>query len=118
VFRLSVPGFPRADFVGHFFFMGALAFFADGLARHRTILGAPVRLGPTLVFAVAALDELAQRLSPRRSSSMSDLVADALGVTPGAGVASLVVAATGGGLQASGSRLQAPDLRDGTRESR
>jgi VanZ family protein len=99
IVRLHVAGFPRADFLVHFLCMGALAFFADGLARHRTVFGTPARLGPALVFAAAAIDELAQRLSPCRSSSVSDLVADALGVTLGAVVASLVLecAQKGGG---------------------
>jgi VanZ family protein len=91
VLRLDIPGFPRADFLGHFLAMGALAFFADGLARHRRVLVVPLRLGPLLVFVAAAIDELAQRFSSRRNSSVSDLLADALGVTLGAVIASLVV---------------------------
>jgi hypothetical protein len=81
--RLEVLGVPNLDFYGHLVFMGLLAFFADGLLGHRLVARA-LRLGPALVLAAAASDEVLQRFSTHRSSTWSDFVADAIGVTLGA----------------------------------
>lgn len=68
---------------GHFLFVGMVGFFLDGALRFRPLwpgrVGWP-RLGPALVIAVAAVEEWAQRFSANRTSSWSDLAADAAGV--------------------------------------
>jgi len=81
--RVAVLGVPHLDFVGHLVMMGVLACFADGLLRHRTFARA-LPLGPALVLAAATIDEVLQRFSANRTSSWSDFVADAIGVTLGA----------------------------------
>ena len=76
-------GIPHADLVAHAVLFGLLAGFLDGALSHRPLLlrGAPwLRLAPVLVLAVAAVEEVAQRLSPRRTSSLSDYAADVVGV--------------------------------------
>jgi VanZ family protein len=76
--------FPRRiDMLGHFILIGGLAFFLDGALSFRPLFRqrAPwLRLAPTLVLAVAGLEELAQGLSPNRSMSFYDFVGDFLGV--------------------------------------
>lgn len=73
---------PHADLVVHGLAFGVLAVLVDGSLRHRPIHDVVPfpRLGPLLVLAGAGLEELAQGLSPRRSSCISDFVADAAGV--------------------------------------
>jgi len=90
--RLEALGVPHIDFVGHLVFMGLLACFADGMLGHRAV-ARTVRLGPALVLAAAATDEVLQRFSIHRSSSWSDFVADAIGVTLGAFVATRITRA-------------------------
>ncbi|WP_437723062.1 hypothetical protein [Sorangium sp. So ce861] len=78
----SLPSFPHADLVGHALGFGLLAVCVDGALGHRPIrreVSFP-RLGPALVLAGAGLEELAQGLSPRRTSSVADFAADAAGV--------------------------------------
>ena len=87
--RLSALGIPHLDFFAHLVFMGLLAFFADGLFAHRAMARA-LPLGPVLVLAAAATDEVLQRFSANRSSSWSDFVADVVGVTVAAVLASRV----------------------------
>lgn len=91
--RLEVLGVPHLDFVAHLVFIGLLAFFADGLIGERPAFGA-LRLGPALVLAAAAADEVLQRFSANRSSTWSDFVADAIGVTLGGLAAARVLRAT------------------------
>lgn len=74
---------PHADLVAHAVLFGLLAFFLDGVLGHRPLLRtwAPwLRLAPVLVLSVAAVEEVAQRLSPRRTSSLADFTADVVGV--------------------------------------
>ena len=74
---------PHADLLAHAVLFGLLAGFLDGALGHRPLLRgrAPwLRLAPVLVLAVAGVEEYAQRLSPRRTSSFSDYAADVVGV--------------------------------------
>ncbi|HTN82199.1 MAG TPA: hypothetical protein VL242_00870, partial [Sorangium sp.] len=78
----SLPSVPHADLAGHALGFGLLAVCVDGALGHRPMLrGLPFpRLGPALVLAGAGLEELAQGLSPRRTSSLADFAADTVGV--------------------------------------
>jgi len=77
-----LPAIPHFDTAGHFVLIGGLAFFLDGVLRYRPVVAAwPwVRWGPALVLSVAGIEELAQALTPRRTSSVSDFVADVAGI--------------------------------------
>ncbi|XXX72578.1 hypothetical protein WMF30_33505 [Sorangium sp. So ce134] len=78
----SLPSVPHADLAAHALGFGLLAVSVDGALRYRPVrrdLPFP-RLGPALVLAGAGLEELAQGLSPRRTSSLADFAADAAGV--------------------------------------
>ena len=77
-----LPGIPHFDTAGHFVLIGGLAFFLDGALGYRPLTPkAPwLRMAPVLVLSVAAVEEMAQALSPNRSSSLSDFVADSVGV--------------------------------------
>ena len=71
------------DLALHAVLIGLLAFFLDGALSCRPVLHARLgwlRLGPAIVLALAGLEELAQSLSPVRSCSLSDFVADLVGV--------------------------------------
>jgi VanZ family protein len=78
----SLPGFAGADKIGHFFGIGMLAFFLDGVLDRRALVKRPleVPLGPALVLLVAGIEEYLQRLSPLRDSSFADFAADLGGV--------------------------------------
>jgi VanZ family protein len=80
---------PHGDLLGHALLFGLLAVLVDGALGHRPLWrGARFpRLAPVIVIAVAGLEELAQGLSPRRSSSLSDFAADVAGVCLCAGLA-------------------------------
>ncbi|HSN97295.1 MAG TPA: hypothetical protein VLS89_03320 [Candidatus Nanopelagicales bacterium] len=75
-------GFLHADLLCHALLFGLLAASLDGALAHRPLLRcAPEpRLAPVLVLSVAGLEELAQGLSPHRSSTLSDFAADTAGV--------------------------------------
>ncbi|WP_437520768.1 hypothetical protein WME79_27740 [Sorangium sp. So ce726] len=78
----SLPSVPHADLAMHALGFGLLAVCVDGSLGHRPlhrVLPFP-RLGPALVLAGAGLEELAQGLSPRRTSSLADFAADTAGV--------------------------------------
>ncbi len=66
----------------HFFVAGLLAFFLDGaLARRNVrIAGAGVSLAALVVLVPTAIEELLQRYSPVRESSVWDFAADITGV--------------------------------------
>jgi len=75
--------FQNADLLGHAILIGLLAFFLDGALGFRPLLRGRLgflRLGPTIILCLAAAEELAQVLSPRRSSSLSDFAADLFGI--------------------------------------
>ncbi|CAN94719.1 MULTISPECIES: hypothetical protein [Sorangium] len=79
----SLPSVPHADLAAHALGFGLLALCVDGALGYRPILRrgpAFPPLGPALVLAGAGLEELAQGLSPRRTSSLADFAADAAGV--------------------------------------
>jgi len=69
------PGF---DLLGHAALFGLLAVFADRVLDHRTVAG--LRVGPALVLLLAAAEECLQALSPHRTASPWDFLADAVGV--------------------------------------
>ena len=77
-----LPDIPHFDFAGHFVLIGGLAFFLDGVLDYRPVTRRVpwLRLAPTAVLTVAGIEELLQALTPRRTSSVSDFVADLLGV--------------------------------------
>lgn len=73
---------PFYDLVMHFVLVGMFGFFLDGALAHRSLVALPFvpRLGPSVALVIAAAEEYAQRLSPRRSSSWSDFFANAAGI--------------------------------------
>lgn len=75
-------GFPHADLVGHALLFGLLAATLDGALGRRPLFRAASfpRLAPVIILTAAGLEELAQGLSPCRSSTLSDFLADAIGV--------------------------------------
>lgn len=93
-----LPGIPHFDFAGHFVLIGGLAFFLDGVLDYRPVTRRVpwLRLAPTAVLTVAGIEELLQALTPRRTSSVSDFVADVLGVYFLSWVSGLAAAKFGG----------------------
>lgn len=77
---------PYYDTITHFVLVGMWGFFLDGSLAHRAVVkaleGVPFvpRLGTAMALAVATTEEVAQRLSPVRSSSWSDWVANTTGI--------------------------------------
>ena len=74
---------PHADVIGHAVLIGLLAFFLDGMLRFRPVFPdklRTLRIAPVAVLLVAGLEEIAQRFSPRRTSSIIDFAADVVGV--------------------------------------
>ena len=76
--RIRPPPIPRLDLVLHAVAFGTLAALADGALARRRGLGLP--LGPMLVLLAAGAEEALQGLSSRRTSCLSDFVADIVGV--------------------------------------
>jgi hypothetical protein len=78
----SLPSVPHADLAMHALGFGLLAACVDGALDFRPLRRGILfpRLGPALVLAGAGLEELAQGLSPRRTSSLADFAADTAGV--------------------------------------
>jgi polysaccharide biosynthesis protein VpsQ len=78
----SLPQLPHFDLLGHAVLIGGLAFFLDGALGLRPLVRGVrfPRLAPVIVLAVAGVEEYAQRLSSRRTSSWSDYAADVAGV--------------------------------------
>jgi VanZ family protein len=71
------PG--NVDKVLHFSMAGTLAFFLDGALGRRTVWRIP--LAAVIVLVPIAIEEYLQRLSPVRTSSIFDFLADVGGVT-------------------------------------
>jgi hypothetical protein len=74
---------PQSDFFGHAILIGFLAFFLDGMWNFRPLLPGKMlwlRVGPALILWIAAIEEIAQMLSPYRTASLKDFVADVLGI--------------------------------------
>ena len=85
---------PHADLFGHLVLVGLLAFFLDGTFRFRALFSgrlAFLRLAPALMIVIAALEELTQSFSPRRTASLSDFLADVLGIVLGSWLAKYLV---------------------------
>ncbi len=79
----AYKGLPRYDLLGHFILVGLLAFFLDGVLRFRPLIPGKlmfIRVAPVIILGIAALEELAQSLSSRRTSSLEDFLADAIGI--------------------------------------
>ncbi|AKU98621.1 hypothetical protein AKJ09_05285 [Labilithrix luteola] len=73
-----------SDKLLHATLAGGLAFFLDGALGHRDVMIASRRILPLaaiLVLVPVGVEELLQRLSPVRSSSIWDYLADCVGVT-------------------------------------
>ena len=76
-------GILRYDLLGHLVLIGVLAFFLDGVLHFRPFIPGRfqyIRLAPVIILALAAVEEFAQRFSLRRTSSLADLFADAIGI--------------------------------------
>ena len=77
-----IGAIPHFDQVCHFILFGLIAFFLDGALRGRGVLRAHwfPPLAAVIVLGVAGVDEIAQRLSTRRTSDWADFAADVAGV--------------------------------------
>jgi hypothetical protein len=74
---------PQSDFFGHAILIGMLAFFLDGSLDFRPLISGRMdwlRLGPALSLTIAAIEEVAQVLSPNRTASLKDFAGDVLGI--------------------------------------
>jgi len=74
----------------HGLLTGLLAFFLNGTLGGRTVAirrGISVNLAAMIILGAAGLEELAQMLSARRTSSIADYLADAAGVVLFIGIA-------------------------------
>lgn len=91
---------PYYDTITHFLLVGMFGFFLDGALAHRPLVraghrddsstnggdpsGAGLafvpRVGTAIALALATTEEIAQRLSPRRSSTWSDFAANTTGI--------------------------------------
>lgn len=78
----EVRKIPFYDTILHFLLVGTFGALLDGALLHRAIVRAPFvpRIGPAIALALAGTEEYLQRLSPRRSSSWSDLIANFSGI--------------------------------------
>ena len=78
----EVRGLPGFDKVMHFLLVGTFGALLDGALAHRAIVRVPYvpRVGPGIALVLAGTEEFLQRLSPRRSSSWSDLIANYAGI--------------------------------------
>lgn len=78
----EVRGLPGFDKLMHFLLVGTFGALLDGALAHRPIVRVPwvPRVGPGVALALAGTEEFLQRLSPRRSSSWSDLIANYAGI--------------------------------------
>ena len=77
----------------HGLLTGLLAFFLNGALGGRTIPArrrASINLAAVIMLVVAGLDELAQRLSAYRTSSIDDYLADIVGVVVFIGIAGVL----------------------------
>lgn len=80
----ALDALPGSDKLLHGTMAGALAFLLDGALGRRGIVVAARRIFPLaalLVLLPVGVEELLQRLSPVRSSSIWDYLADCVGVT-------------------------------------
>ena len=71
------------DLLAHAILIGLLGALLDGALGFRPLSRWTPRwigLGPTIIVALAGLEEILQTLSSRRSSSLSDFLADLSGV--------------------------------------
>lgn len=73
---------PYYDTILHFILVGTFGALLDAALLHRPIVRIPFvpRVGPGIALALAGTEEYLQRLSPRRSSSWSDLAANFSGI--------------------------------------
>lgn len=80
---------PFGDKIGHFLFMGTLAFGVNLSIKNKTltILGKKILKGSLIVFAIVTLEELSQGFLPHRTLSWQDWAADTLGILLGSWLA-------------------------------
>ncbi len=73
---------PFGDDLGHFFLMGLFSFLATMAShQHRVhVLKTPVPVGPMVVMILVVAEELSQIFIATRTFSLSDLIADFLGI--------------------------------------
>lgn len=79
----AYKGLPRYDLLAHFILVGLLAFFLDGVLSFRPLFSGKfrfIRVAPLIILGIAAVEELAQSLSFRRTASLADFIANALGI--------------------------------------
>ncbi|MCI4670908.1 MAG: VanZ family protein [Bacteroidia bacterium] len=76
---------PMGDKIGHFLFMGTLAFGVSLSIKKKylNIFGKKFLKGSIIVFAIVTLEELSQGLLPHRTLSWQDWMADTLGILLG-----------------------------------
>jgi VanZ family protein len=67
------------DWAFHALLFGPLGMLLDRALRERAVFRV-VPLGPAIVLVAAGVEELLQQLSPRRSTTLHDYVADVVGV--------------------------------------
>ncbi|WP_417347116.1 VanZ family protein [Ferrimonas sp.] len=82
IFFSLVRQLPYGDKLGHFALFGLLTLGLNLVSGGRSWRCGPLNLywGATLVFVVAALEELSQAWLPNRTLDIADLVADLLGI--------------------------------------
>ncbi len=79
----AFEGLPRFDLFGHLVLVGLLAFFLDGVLNFRPLLPGRfeyIRLAPVIILGLAAIEEIFQSFSPRRTASFDDFIADTIGI--------------------------------------
>lgn len=82
IIPVQLAGIPYYDTIGHFILLGMAAFFGHLALKKRKlyVLTISIPLAPIIVGIFCVIDELLQILSPHRSPSFSDLIADLVGI--------------------------------------
>ncbi|BDY04651.1 VanZ family protein [Ferrimonas sp. YFM] len=82
IFFSLVRQLPYGDKLGHFALFGLLTLGLNLVTGGRSWCCGPLNLywGATLVFVVAALEELSQAWFPNRTLDITDLMADVVGI--------------------------------------
>ena len=82
IFFSLVRQLPYGDKLGHFALFGLLTLGLNLVTGGRSWRCGPLNLywGATLVFVVAALEELSQAWFPNRTLDITDLMADVVGI--------------------------------------
>lgn len=84
ILPVKISAIPFYDTIGHFILLGIASYLAHKSLGKRMIktwpLAITLPLGPILVTIFAIVDESLQMLSPLRTSTLSDLVANLVGI--------------------------------------